>query len=660
MKKLFVFLIINVFVASFLVNGQNKKLQRAETTFKAGEFFQAINLYKDSYNSVSDKQKKAEILFNIGECYRKINMPQKAEIWYAKAVTKEYKDPLVYYYLGQMKMMSQKYDEAKEAFTKFKTAAPSDKRAGDALVACDMAQKWTENPNGYIIENVKFVNSKEDDFSPCYARAEYDELYFTSFRKGAKGKAVHKVTGQSFGDIFETKLDKKGKWSTPVPFSENVNTEFDEGLPNISKDFKTLYYTSCPENAKKQAICHIYSSSKSGEDWNKGKMLQIVGDSIDVGCPAISPDELTLYFVSDMPGTLGGKDIWMVTRAGKSEAWSKPINIGSDINTEGDEMFPYVHPDGTLYFSSNGRIGLGGLDIFKARKNEDGSWKVENMGSPINSPADDFGIIFQANEEKGYFSSSRNQRGDDDIYFFMLPPLKYNLFGVVKDEKTDEPLGNATVKSIGSDGITIETKTDKDGSFKFMLKPTTDYVFIVTKEGFLNGKERETTKGLDKSKDFRTTVLLSSIAKPIELPNIFYDFAKWNLRPESMVALDKLVETLNDNPSITIELMSHTDSRGSDADNLILSQKRAQSVVDYLISKSISADRLVAKGYGESQPKLVDKKLAQQYLFLPENTVLDDKFIEQLPSSDLQEIAHQINRRTEFKVLSIDYKSSKK
>jgi peptidoglycan-associated lipoprotein len=281
------------------------------------------------------------------------------------------------------------------------------------------------------------------------------------------------------------------------------------------------------------------------------------------------------------------------------------------------------------------------------------------MGSPINSNADDFGITFQKDQEKGFLSSSRTLKGDADIFAFSLPPLRFTIIGTVKDEKTDLPLADATVKSISSDGITIDVKTDKSGMFRSPLKASTDYVFVASHAGYLNGKERQTTKGIDRSRDFKITILLASTAKPIELPNILYDFAKWDLRPESMVALDNLVETLNDNPNITIELMSHTDARGNEADNMVLSQKRAQSVVNYLIEKGIAADRLEAKGYGKTVPKVVDKKLAEQYTFLKEGITLTEAFINALKDSDLQEIAHQINRRTEFKVLTTDYKPKK-
>lgn len=658
-NRYFLITLLGLLLISVQAYSQRDKSAKADAAFKAGEYTFAIDLYRAAYNSINDKNGQASVLYRIAECYRLTNEPVKAELWYTKAINKGFNEPLAYYYLAEAKKMNMKYEEAKDDYRKYKDLSADEARANQGIKSCDLAMKWMDNPSGYQVESMKFFNSKGNDFAPAYASGDYGTIYFTSSRDGSTGTSTHGATGQNFSDIYITRMDRKGTWSEPVPLSENVNTEFEEGTPVLSKDFNTLYFTRC-KKAKNQSFgCQIFYVERDGENWGKDKPIEISGDSVVIAHPAISADDQTLYFVSDMQGGFGGKDIWKVTRANKGDEWGNPENLGADINTAGDEVFPFVHNDGTLYFSSNGHIGLGGLDIFKARQNANGSWKVENMETPINSNADDFGIVFQSDVEKGYFSSSRTSRGDDDIFTFNLPPLKFNLLGIVKDEKTDQPIADANVKSVSSDGLTVDIKTDKNGAFRMIMKAQTDYVLIGSKEGYLNGKERETTKGLDKSKDFRTTILLASIEKPIELPNIFYDFAKADLRPESMVALDGLVETLNDNPNITIELGSHTDSRGSDADNVSLSQRRAQSVVNYLIQKGIAADRLTAKGYGETSAKTVDAKLVQQYPFLKENTVLTEDYITKLPDSDLQEIAHQINRRTEFRVLRTNYQGKK-
>jgi peptidoglycan-associated lipoprotein len=635
--------------------GQNTRIRKAYEEFNAGYYSSAADMLRKAYSASKVKEEQADMLFKMGECYRLINEPKRAELWYDKAIKRGYQNPIVHLYLGEAKKMNQKYAEAKEEFTKYKEKAPGDRRGDDGVRSCDIALSSIENGTGYVVENMKFFNSRQGDFSPAFASDDYSVVYFTSSRDAATGKNISAVTGEKFSDIFVSRQDRKLAWSQPVPIEGDVNTEFDEGMCSFTPDFRTMYFTRCRNSNNKAWGCQILSAQFVNNRWTNVKTIEIAADSVVIAHPAIAPDEMTLYFVSDMPGGQGGKDIWKVTRNGVSDNWGRPENLGPTINTPGDEVFPYVHPDGTLYFSSDGHIGLGGLDIFKARE-EGGRWTVENMGYPINSWADDFGITFQAETEEGYFSSSRTIRGDDDIYMFKLPPLSFTLRGIVRDEKTEQPLPDANVQVIGTDGTNIVIPTNNDGTFRHTLKPGTDYVFNASKQGYLNGKERETTKGLDRSKELPIVINLTSIARPIELPNILYDFNRWDLRPESMVALDGLVETLGDNPTITIELGSHTDSRGTNADNEILSQRRAQSVVDYLIEKGIAPDRLTAKGYGEEVPKVVDEIMATQYSFLRNGVTLTETYINSLPTRDEQEIAHQLNRRTEFRVLRTDYK----
>ncbi len=643
-------------VYSLPVDAQKKqKDSRAQASFDAGEYFEAIDLYKNAYNKVNDKDQKTTILFRIGECYRILGDARSAELWYKKAEREDYQDPIIFLRYGQMMLINEKYDEAQEQFKKYQDLVPDDPRGGIGIESCEAAIVWKDNPTGYIVENMRYFNSRQRDFSPAYVNENFTEVLFTSTREDASGNEVHGATGQNFADIFVSTMDRKGKWSVPVPV-ESLNSEFEDGTPCMSSDFSILYFTRCKKGKNQQLGCQIYKASLSGGDWSEPEVaFEALGDSVTTAHPAISPDGSTLYFVSDMPGGLGENDIWKVTRDGENGDWGDPVNMGEEINTPGNELYPFVHSDGTLYFSSDSRIGLGGLDIYKATIDETGSWVLENMKPPINSPEDDFGIVFETEEERGFFSSSRKGRGNDDIFSFVLPPLEFSVNGLVKDERNDQILPGSKVKSVGSDGITVETTTGEEGSFRFMLKPGTDYVFIASQPGYLNGKERESTRGLDQSRDFEVTIYLASVTQVIELPNIFYDFAKWDLRPESMVSLDNLVETLDDNPNVTIELMSHTDSRGTPADNIELSQKRAQSVVDYLISKGIAPDRLQARGYGESQPKVVDEKVIAQYDFLESGQVLTESFINQLESPELKEKAHQVNRRTEFRVLSTEY-----
>jgi peptidoglycan-associated lipoprotein len=656
-------LLIIVLTAICLIpaNAQNKKAAKAYDTYDAGEYYAAIDEFKNAYQKTTDKKEKLNMAFYIAECYRKINNSSQAALWYGKVVAKDYENPLSILYYADALKKNQNYEEAKAQYQHYKELVPDDPRGSEGILSCDFSLQWMDQPSGYQVEEMKFLNTKFSDYSPSYSRSDYQELYFTSSRDEATGNAEHGGTGQQFSDIFYSTMDKKGKWSTPLPLAVPVNTEAEEGTPVFSSDYNTMYFTRCSISKRKALGCEIYTARREGEKWENIESLELAGDSIVIAHPAISKDQLNLYFVSDMEGSTktsegkSSKDIWMVGRSGENGKWGSPVNLGSPINTPGDELFPFVHADGSLYFSSDGHIGMGGLDIFRARKNESGQWQVENLKYPMNSAADDFGIVFEDTRESGYFSSARKGRFGDDIYSFVLPPLKFSIVGVVRNERTDEVIPDALIKSIASDGITLDTRTGRDGIFRFTLKPGTDYVFIAEKPGFLKGKERESTKGVSQSTEFKTEIYLASTEVPIEVENIFFDLDKADLRPESMVSLDRLEETLNDNANIVIELGSHTDSRASDAYNIDLSLRRAQSVVNYLIEKGIARDRLVAKGYGESSPKVVDKKDNAAYSFLPPGTVLTESFINGLGDEDRQEMAHFLNRRTEFKVLRSDY-----
>jgi len=661
MKRLLLLIILLIIVTSSEVTAQKRKAERAYSSFSAGEYFDAIDQFKNAYSKTkkADKNSRTELVLMIAECYRMINDPKNSETWYKLAVKSSYSKPEAQYWLAESLKKNGKHQQAIDEFKKYKQVAPSDAKADQEIRSCELAIEWLRNPEAYKVDELKDINSKESDFSPAYGRDDFGLIYFTSSRDDAAGNKTHGATGQSYTDIFESRIDKKSKWSTPVPV-EVINSEFEEGTPSFSSDYKELYFTRCEAGKREKKGCIIMYSKKTGDKWSDPKNIGILPDSVVAAHPSLSSDGSTLYFVSDIAGGFGKKDIWKITKANGGGAWSKPVNLGPDINTPGDELFPYVREDGTLYFSSDGLIGMGGLDIFNAKPQPDGSWVVQNMKPPVNSFADDFGITFENGNERGIFSSTRKGKGNDELYSFELPPLRFNVTGLVKDEKTGTAITSSLVQLIASDGSNLQAETGTGGDFKFALKADVDYIFLATKRGYLNGKEKETTKGQEKSREFMVTILLTAIDKPIELPNILYDFGKWDLRPESMVSLDKLVETLIDNENVTIELMSHTDSRDTEEYNQDLSQKRAQVVVQYLIDKGIEPKRLSPKGYGESTPKIVDAVINAQNPFLKTGTALSEQYINTLANDEQKEIAHQINRRTEFRVLRTDYESPKK
>ncbi|MDX9846228.1 MAG: OmpA family protein [Tenuifilaceae bacterium] len=654
LKALIVFSLI-----TFSLDGisQTARLKRAEALYEAGGFFEAVEIYRRELDKVPREQ-MGFYLQRIADCYRFVGNARQAEIWYSKAIQREAPDPKVFYNYAEMLKMSEKYDVAIEQYQKYKQLVPNDPLADIGIRSCELAQKWIASPAGYEIVNMRAINSRQSDFSPAFASDDYSILYFTSSRDEATGSKKHAGTGEMFTDIFVSQRDRQGNWSEPRPLDESINTAFDEGAPSLTSDFNKLYFTRCRTSKRNKLGCEIMLSERREQGWLSPEPLLIAADSMVVAHPSISNDDLTLYFVSNMPGGYGGNDIWKITRSSPSDNWGEPVNLGAEINTKGNEMFPFIHSDGTLYFSSDGHPGMGGLDIFRVKSNGN-VWEVENMRYPINSPSDDFGIIFEREREAGYFSSRRRDvgsRGGDNIYLFYLPEIIFNMIGDVRDDKTGRALADANVQLVGSDGLIVNAKTGADGSFRFMLNPNTDYVLIASREGYLNGKGRETTRGLAASKEFTVEIQLTSTAKPIELPNIFYDYDRWELRPESMAALDRLIEVLNDNPTIVIELGAHTDSRGTLEYNYDLSQKRAQSVVNYLIERGVPAERLRAKGYAQSQPKVVDEQLVQQYPFLNIGAKLNQEFIDKIQNQEQQETVHQINRRTEFRVLSTDYK----
>jgi peptidoglycan-associated lipoprotein len=654
MDKIIFRLMILLLLLPAGLSAQKQKTERAYAAFEAGSYYEAIDFFKDVYSKTREKQLKAEMVFMVSECYRLINDPKNAELWYKRSVRSPFPKPEAQYHLAEVTKKLGRYPQAIEEFRKYRQLVPGDPRTEQQIRACELAMEWQDSPESYIIEELKDANSRDNDFGPAFARDDYGLLWFTSSRDDARGNKENGATGQSFTDIFETRLDKKGKWSTPVPV-DFLNSEFEDGTPSFSSDYTEVWFTRCEAGKREKKGCVIMYSTREGTRWTDPVKQEILADSVVAAHPAISPDGQTLYFVSDIPGGMGGKDIYRVTRTSPGSPWSKPENLGADINTRGDELFPHMRDNGWLYFASDGHIGMGGLDIFRAVPQGGDGWMVENMRSPLNTYADDFGITFEKDAEKGVLSSSRKGRAVDDLYTFVMPPLVFGITGLVKDEKTGQPVDGATVQLIASDGANMQTETGAAGDFKFTLRPEVDYIFLASKQGFLNGKEKETTRGQDKSRDFMATILLTPIDKPIELPNIFYDFGKWDLRPESMVSLDKLVETLNDNPNVTIELMSHTDSRDTEEYNMDLSQKRAQSVVDYLIAKGIAADRLTARGYGETSPKVVDAPILAVTPFLREGVTLTEQYINSLATEEQKEIAHQINRRTEFRVLRTDY-----
>lgn len=633
-------------------------IKKADARYEIGEYYNAGNLYKRVYSGLTSKEKsqRGRIAYQMAECYRLTNQG-RAEQAYLNAIRNNYPDSTLYLHLAMVLQQSGKYAEAAKNYEIYLTKDTSNLVAKNGLISCKFVAEWKNVPSRYVVKkSTEFNVRRSSSFSPAFAGSNTDVLVFTSNRPATK-KTIQKssaITGLPNNDLFMSRKNVAGKWEASEMLEGDINTINDEGVCSFSTDGKIMYYTRSPYVADGVRGTDILTSNRAGGTWSTPQKIKIFKDStISVAHPAMAPDGTTLYFVSDSKRGLGGKDIWKATLANGECKFIE--DLGPEINTSGDEMFPSVRADGILFFASNGRPGFGGLDIFKATPKKEGGWIVENMGTPINSAGDDFGITFAGSTDNGFFSSNRNElKGNDAIWSVELPELAYSIEGKVVDEKGN-PLPDAVIKMVSNTGVNARVSAKKDGTYKIKLDKDMDCIMLASSRGYLNQKNKVTTQGLKDSKTFTVNFQLSAITKPIELENIFYEFGKWDLTPASESGLQVLLKILNDNPNITIEISANTDLVGNNESNKILSEKRAKSVVDYLISRGIPTDRLTSVGNGEEKPVVVDVRMAKKYPFLKENDVLDENYVTKL-TPDQQEIVNQINRRSEFRVLKTTYK----
>lgn len=656
MKKA-VYIIVCLLLTAVAAGCRTPKLSEADAQFQRGEYYDASVTYKKVYNKLRKKEERpqrGEVAFKMGRCYRLLNMSARASAAFQNALRYEYPDSTTHFMLAQALHADGKYAAALRSYDKYLEFCPDDSLAINCAEGCRTAQEIRARGSRYVVKQAKLFNSRRADFCPMYLGADCDQIYYTSTTEKATGDKKSEITGMKNADVFFSKKNEKGEWERPEPVEGELNTEFDEGIVAFSPDAQTMYLTKARRELNAPTSVEIYTSTRSDAKWSAPVKFEITADTLSTfGHPAVSPDGEYLYFVSDMPGGYGGKDIWRISL---KERQGSLVNLGPDINTEGNDDFPYVRSDGSLYFSSDGHPGMGGLDIFRATTVGDPAdlrWKVENMGFPINSAGDDFGITFGKGED-GFFSSNRGDaRGYDHIYSFEYDPVRITIEGLVMD-KDEEPVKNAIIRIVGNDGSNQKEVARDDGSFSFALQRGVKYVMLAGAKGYLNQKQEFASDSTMEDANYWVEFILPSISKPSVVENIFYDYDKADLRPESKTALNELIAVLHDNPNVTIEMASHTDRWGSDAYNINLSERRAKSVVDYLVENGISRDRLQPHGYGKSRPKTVTKRIARLYPQFKEGDILTEEFIKTLPEED-QQAADQINRRTEFSVLSLTY-----
>lgn len=644
-----------IFACASGVLAQGKQADEADAAFRKGFFYNAIELYKKAYTTEKKASEKAVLIFKVAEAYRALGDAANAEVWYEKANKAQYPDPITYYYIGEALKDQGKYAEAIAAYNKYKEKNPGDTRADASLASCQQAQAWKDSPTRYKVDPEVLLNSPQYDFCATFSDKRNSDVVFVSSRPASTGTETDGIAGESFTDLYASSRDKLGKWSEPVRLAPVINTAGAEGPAVFNEKRNMMYFTRCPHEKKKAFGCDIWVSKKVGNDYSEPVMLPLKPQQdkkdtsmVTIGHPALSKDGTLLVFSSNMKGGQGGKDLWKVALDKNGMPTGAVANLGKEINSPKDDMFPFLRENGDLYFSSNIIGGMGGMDIYHAAKTGDGQWgHVENMKYPLNSSGDDFGIMFDGNEERGFFTTNRpGGKGEDDIWRFYVPDMVFALQGVAKDKVTGNPLPGAKIEVVGTDGSNFNALTDENGGFNFeengkdrYIKENTSYTIRASKDQYLVVNDQITTVGLKESTTFVKEYLLQPVIpdRAIALPEVLFDLGSATLRPEGKDSLQTLYQTLLDNPTIVIELAAHTDSRGTDKSNMTLSQNRAQSCVNYLISLGIDPARMVAKGYGESRPKITDAEIAK------------------MATTEEKEAAHQKNRRVEFTVKSFDY-----
>ena len=662
MRK-FVTIIYSVVAAMFLMGcgGVDQAMKKGDKLYALGEYYDAAEQYKKAYakTPTKDKPSRGKRALRMADCYRRINYTQKAIAAYNNAIRFKQADTTALLHMGQLQLKNGSYKEAEKTFRALTDSGMQSTLVRNGLVSAEKAPEWKATGSKYTVKRQELFNSRRADYSPALGGENYDQLYFTSTRSQAQGDELSGITGTKNADIFFAQKDDKGKWGKPQTIDSELNSAMDEGACCLSPDGKTMYLTLCKTDPSYPRYAVIATAKRSDASWSKPTELVISKDTLSTFAhPAVSPDGMWLYFVSDMPGGLGGYDIW------RAELTTNGVgaveNLGEPINTPGDELFPTFRPNGDLYFSSNGHPGMGGLDIYIANIVSNGdatntSYQIEHPGYPLNSQGDDFGMTFEGLHNRGYFCSNRGDaRGWDHIYSFEKSEILVTVKGWVYEQDGYE-LPAGLVYMVGNDGTNKRVSVKGDGSFTEEIELGVDYVFLGTCKGYLNHKEDLRVDTATVSNEYVLQFPLANISAPVLIENIFYDFDKATLRPESQTALDELVKLLNENPNVTIELSAHTDYKGSAQYNERLSQRRAESVVNYLIAHGIASDRLTPKGYGKSKPKTVKRKLASKYPFLKEGDVLTEEFVTALKEEEQQEQCNQLNRRTEFIVLRTTY-----
>lgn len=634
--------------------------RRADAAMAIGEYQEAASLYRRAYMQTSPRERalRGVLAYKMGEAYRSFGNVGRALAAYKNAERFGDADSLLLRKQGDMLRYAGNYKGAEEKYKAYLEKNPEDVLALAGYRSSRKAPAIREASSAYTVKLDKNFSSSRADYCPVFSDRNGSAVYFSSTRNSGTGGQMSGITGTKPGDIYCLKKDEKGHWKSPEAAEGELNSEWDEGAACFTEDGNTMYFTVCRSDPQYPRMAEIWTSTRNDAKWGKPQALKITADTLSsYAHPALSPDGKWLYFVSDMPGGYGGYDLWRASVVG-GHGIGVVENLGPEINTPGNEMFPAFRPSGELYFSSDGREpNLGGLDLYRAKEDTlTKHWEVAHLPYPMNSNGDDFGITFEGLHNRGFFSSNRASagRGWDKIYSFSFPEILLSVKGWVYEQDGYE-LPEAVVYMVGNDGTNMKIGVNLEGSFEQPLAPGGKYLFLATCRGYLNYRAELTVDSLaQKEHQYVLQFPLPSISIPVLVRGVYYEFDKADLTDNSREALDRLVKVLKENPNITIELSAHCDYRGRAEYNERLSQRRAESVVKYLTEHGIEAERLTAKGYGESQPKTVSKKMTEKYPFLHENDVLTEEFILKL-NPEQQEVCNSLNRRTEFRVLRTTY-----
>lgn len=604
---------------------------------KANKEYENMNYQPaiEHYNNVLKRKKVNHAVINLAHSYYYTNAVKNAKVYFADAV--ELPESSVKEYLNYAKVLMQheNYDEAKIWLRKVIEINRDDVVAKMLYASCNSVSEFYRDTTLFELKQFE----ADEEFNSAFGTTVWNGgVVFTADKAVRLDSRTSAWTGSSYLDLYFSKKDENGKWIRPELLKGDINGKYHEGPAVFTRDGQTVYFTrnnyvknKLKKNAVDESNLKLYKGKLDGDKWVDIEEMPFNDEDYSVGHPTLSADEKTLYFISDMPGGFGGTDVWSSTYDG--EMWSDPRNLGTAINSPGNEMFPYYHQDGSLYFSSDAHNTMGGLDVFITSK-VDERWLVpENLNYPLNSNRDDFGFVLQQNDSTGFVSSNRGEDGRDKMYQFVKKQPKFMALGSVANRETGEPLADALVLiGVSGEDIVEQVVSDREGKFKFRMKPGKDYKFLAQKEGYFSVSEHLSTKGKKYSENLDISLALTELVlqKAIVIENIYYDFDKSIIREDAKPALDILVKILNDNPNIVVELSSHTDSRASDRYNLILSDKRARAAVDYIVSKSVDSERINAVGHGE---KYLVNECGNGI------NCTDEK--------------HEENRRTEFKVTEI-------